>query len=39
MIDLTQIKNTELFQFIAVLVYKLLIQKILFINREVNRNS
>ena len=39
LIDLTQIKNTEIFQFIAVLVYKLLIHKFLFINRGVNRNS
>ena len=34
----TQIKNTEKFAFIAVLVLKLLSRKILFINRKDNGN-
>ena len=34
----TQITNTEIFAFIAVLVFKLLSRKILFINRKDNRN-
>ena len=34
----TQIKNTENFAFIAVLVFKLLNRKVLFINRKYNRN-
>ena len=34
----TQITNTEIFAFIAVLVFKLLGRKVLFINREDNRN-
>ena len=38
MIVSTQITNTESFTFIAVLVFKLLSGKILFINREGNRN-
>ena len=33
MIALTQITNTEIFAFIAVLVFKLLSRKVLFINR------
>ena len=36
MIDSTQITNTEIFAFIAVLVFKLLSR--LFINRKYNRN-
>ena len=38
MIPLTQITNTEIFAFIAVLVFKLLGRKVLFINRKGNRN-
>ena len=38
MIVSTQITNTEGFTFIAVLVFKLLRRKILFINRKDNRN-
>ena len=38
MIALTQITNTEIFAFIAVLVFKLLSRKVLFINRKDNRN-
>ena len=38
MIASTQITNTEIFTFIAVLVFKLLSRKILFINRKDNRN-
>ena len=34
----TQIKNTEMFAFIAVLVFKLLGCNVLFINRKYNRN-
>ena len=34
-----QITNTKIFAFIAVLVFKLLSRKILFINRKNNRNS
>ena len=34
----TQITNTETFAFIAVLVFKLLSRKVLFINRKDNRN-
>ena len=37
MIASTQITNTEIFAFIAVLVFKLLSLKVLFINREDNR--
>ena len=33
-----QITNTEIFVFIAVLVFKLLICKVLFINRRDNKN-
>ena len=38
MIALTQITNTEIFAFIAVLVFKILSRKVLFINRKGNRN-
>ena len=38
MIALTQITETEIFAFIAALVFKLLSRKVLFINREDNRN-
>ena len=38
MIALTQITNTEIFTFIAVLVFKILSRKVLFINRKGNRN-
>ena len=38
MIVSTQITNTEIFAFIAVLVFKLFSRKILFINRKHNRN-
>ena len=38
MIALTQITNTEIFAFTAVLVFKLLSSKVLFINRKDNRN-
>ena len=38
MITSTQIVNTEIFAFIAVLVFKLLNRKVLFINRQDNRN-
>ena len=38
MIDSTQITNTEVFAFIAVLDFKLLGQKILLMNRKDNRN-
>ena len=38
MIPLTQITNFEIFTFIAVLVFKLLSPKVLFINRKDNRN-
>ena len=34
----TQKTNTEIFTFIAVLVFKLLSPKVLFINRKDNRN-
>ena len=34
----TQITNAEIFTFIAVLVFKLLIRKLLFINKRDNRN-
>ena len=39
MIPSTQITNTEVFAFIAVLVFKLLSRKVLFINGKNNRNS
>ena len=35
---LTQVANTEIFAFIAVLFFKLLSRKVLFINRIDNRN-
>ena len=38
MIASTQITNTEIFAFIAVLDFKLLRRKVLFINRKDNRN-
>ena len=38
MIASTKIANTEIFAFIAVLVFKLLSGKVLFINRKDNRN-
>ena len=38
MIALTQITNTEIFTFIAVLVFKLLSCNVLFTNRNDNRN-
>ena len=38
MIASTQITNTEFFAFIAVLVFKLLSRKLLFVNRKDNRN-
>ena len=37
MIALTQITNTEIFAFIAVLVFKLLSRKVLFIYRQDNK--
>ena len=39
MIASTQKTNTETFVFIAVLVFKLLSRKSLFLNRKDNRNS
>ena len=38
MIASTQIRNTEIFAFIAVLAFKLLTCKVLFINRKHKRN-
>ena len=38
MIASTQITNTEIFAFIAVLVFKLLNSKVLFIKRKDNKN-
>ena len=38
MIASTQIINTEIFAFIAVVVFKLLSRKVLFVNRKDNRN-
>ena len=38
MIASKQITNTEMFAFIAVLVFKLLSSKVLFKNRKNNRN-
>ena len=38
MIASTQITNTEIFAFIAALVFQLLIRKVLFKNRKDNRN-
>ena len=37
-ITLTQIENSEITEFIAVVVFKLLSRKVLFINRKDNRN-
>ena len=39
MIVSTQIKSTQIFKFIAFLVFKLLSHKVLFINRNYNRNG
>ena len=39
MIASKQIKNTEIFAFIAVLVFNLFTRKVLFLNRKDNRNS
>ena len=38
MIASTKIKNTEIFAFMAVQVFKLLSRKVVFINRKDNRN-
>ena len=38
MIALTEITNTEIFAFIAVLIFKLFCRKVLFINWKDNRN-
>ena len=38
MIASTQITNSEIFAFIAVLIFKLLSRKVLFINRQDNKN-
>ena len=38
MVALTQITTTEIFAFIAVVVFNLLSRKVLFINRKDNRN-
>ena len=38
MIALTQITNTDIFAFIAVLIFNLLSRKVLFINRKDNRS-
>ena len=38
MIPSTQITDTEIFAFIAILVFKLSNRKVLFINRNDNRN-
>ena len=38
MITSTQITNTDIFPFIAVLVFKLLNRKVLFLNTKDNRN-
>ena len=38
MMTLTQIANTEIFAFIAILVFRLLSRKVLFINTKDNRN-
>ena len=38
MIALTQVTNTEIFAFIAVLDFKLLSDKVLFMNKKDNRN-
>ena len=39
MVTSTQITNTEIFAFIAILIFKLLSRKVLFINRKDKRNS
>ena len=39
MIAPTQIANTEIFAFVAALVFELLSRKVLLINRKDNRNS
>ena len=38
MVGSTEITNTQIFVFIAVLVSKLLRRKVLFVNRKDNRN-
>ena len=38
MVASTQVTNTEIFTFMAVLVFKLLSRKVLFINRKDKRN-
>ena len=38
MIASTQITNTEIFTFIAILGFKILSRKVLFINKKDNRN-
>ena len=38
MIASTQTTNTEIFAFIAAVIFKLLSRKVLFINRKDNRN-
>ena len=38
MVTSTQITNTEIFAFIAILIFKLLSRKVLFINRKDKRN-
>ena len=38
MIALTQITNTSIFAFMAVLFFQLLSRKVLFLNRKDNRN-
>ena len=38
MITLTQVTNTEIFAFTAILVFKSLSRKVLFIDRKDNRN-
>ena len=38
MIASTKITNTEIFAFIAALVFKLVSRKVLFVNRKDNRN-
>ena len=38
MIASTEITNVEIFAFVAVLVFKLLSRKVLFINRKEDRN-
>ena len=38
MIGLTQITNTEIFTFMAVLVFKLLSRQVLFISGQDNKN-